>query len=1339
MKNFCGRFGDFGTISNGIEMENELIKIEKLQTHAQWTMWKFQIKIILKSREVYEVVSGEDPKPDNTEGADYAARLAAWKKSDIKAQRVIVTTISQRVMVHIVNCMTSCEMWNRLHSVFERKTETGILYLQQRYYSYTRDPQDDMASYISKLEEIVLQLADLGLEIPEQMVISKVILSLPSEYRHFSSAWESAAKTDRTLDNLRTRLMTEESRIQSEGKSEQVEAFVARKNFPKKKVNTKNDGQQSKQPGKGGKEAKPKPRGKCFGCGEAGHFRRDCQKKKSVAKNEEGASTSASSGAFMCQTTTQIDDRDVWVLDSGASDHMCNRREWFQNYTDASTSVTIGNGTKIVARGKGDIDILAYDGNDWIQKQILDVLYVPEIHMNLFSSGRVMDRGYEQRSNNERCEFLEGENVVAVGVRRGGLYRMLFKIVESTEINVTMANVVIRKISLREWHERMGHQNVAQVKKFLRINEIDFVDEDFACEACVYGKHHRGSFRTREERSVTCGAIIHTDVCGPMQETSLGGSRYFLLLKDDYSHFRVVYFMRQKSEVAGHIKNFVRQTQKVHGHGIGIVRSDNGTEYVNDELRAFFDELGIHHQRTVAYTPEQNGGAEREMRTIVESARTMIHSKQMDLKFWAEAVNAAVHVLNRTGTSTVQDTSPFELWFGKRPKIDHFRVFGSSVFVHIPKERRRKLDPKANKCIFVGYDNHAKAYRVWNPKSGKIEVVRDVIFLLEDSMATLSVDDAGKIVDGEVNEASAKSNDGNADPDGDNDNNEPDADVTPEQQVGRGAWCDLDQRNVVKRRLRNREDISAARRLTYLASANHIAMLAVREEPNTYEQAIQSDDHEQWEKAMDEEYDSLIQNCTWILVKPPNGQKVIDNRWVFKLKQNADGGIDRFKARLVVRGFTQEYGIDYHETFSPVVKFTSIRAILALAASKRMSLKQFDVKTAFLNGDLEEVVYMCQPIGYDDESGRVCKLSKSLYGLKQASRCWNKKFTSFMREFDFKASESDPCVFVYTGANGMMVLAIYVDDGLIAAENEEAIGPVIEYLRREFEIKFFDAKYFLGLEIDIRPGGSVHVSQGAYARKVLDRFHMMNCNPVSTPCDNAQNLGDFVADGKLDFPYREAVGSLMYLAVATRPDISFAVGNVSRYLEKPAEAHENAVKRILKYIRGTIDMGICFESENDLVFRGYSDADYAGDVETRRSTSGYVFMFGNGIISWCSERQKSVALSTTESEYIAASHAVKELVWLKRLLSELLLVEMDAPIFFMDNQSAIRLVKNPEFHKRTKHIDVRFHFIREKFEDGTFDLEYVPSNEMVADILTKALPKDRHRYLCMLMGILPRN
>ena len=439
---------------------------------------------------------------------------------------------------------------------------------------------------------------------------------------------------------------------------------------------------------------------------------------------------------------------------------------------------------------------------------------------------------------------------------------------------------------------------------------------------------------------------------------------------------------------------------------------------------------------------------------------------------------------------------------------------------------------------------------------------------------------------------------------------------------------------------------------------------------------------------------------------------------------------------MVARGFTQEYGFDYEETFSPVVRFSSIRIMLAVAAQRKMRLKQFDVKTAFLNGDLKEEIFMKQPIGFSDGTDRVCKLQRSLYGLKQSSRCWNQKFKNFIQLFGFIACKADPCVFVSKKNGQLIILAIHVDDGLIAGDTDKSIDDVLNFLCDQFEIKSFNVGIFLGLEIEQRKDGSIFVHQTSYAKRVLSKFNMENCNSVATPSDSNKILHNFVDSEPSKYPYREAVGSLMYLSVATRPDITYAVAIASRYLENPTIVHENAVKRIFKYLKGTINLGIFYASggENQLI--GYSDADHAGDIETRRSTSGYIFKYNDGIISWSSERQKSVSISTMEAEYIAASEATKELVWIKRLLKEIFENELKMPIYFMDNQSAIRLIKNPEFHKRSKHIDIRYHFVREKFEDDEFSLDYIPSKEMLADIFTKALPKDTFNYLRALTGVM---
>lgn len=661
------------------------------------------------------------------------------------------------------------------------------------------------------------------------------------------------------------------------------------------------------------------------------------------------------------------------------------------------------------------------------------------------------------------------------------------------------------------------------------------------------------------------------------------------------------------------------------------------------------------------------------------------------------------------------------------------------MYVHIPKQTRKKLDPKAIKCIFVGYGENIKGFRVWNPVKNTVDVSRDVVFcenVVENSIegessVEISDDSAANVNNNSTESASNVETTAAVDTTFVNESFDEDEfnDCSDEGNNSR-RWCDVTESNILDQRLRARVNMA-----NVCCDSSPVAFMATFDEPATYKEAIRSEEKRHWIGAMNEEFDSLVKNRTWNLVDLPAGKKLIDNRWVFKVKMNTDGSVDRYKARLVVRGFTQEYGIDYSETFIPVVKFTSIRMVLTIAAQENLKLRQFDVKTAFLYGELEEDVYMSQPIGYDDGIGKVCKLQKSLYGLKQASRCWNKKFTLFIKQFDFVVLSSDPCVFVHSKNENKIILAIYVDDGLMAASNEWCMKPVIEFLNNNFEIKDFEAKCFLGLEINQHGDGSIHIHQSAYACKVLDRFQMMSSHAVAVPADPNQILCATKAHEQSSFPYRQAIGSVMYLAIATRPDISYAVGRCSRFMENPAQIHVNAVKRILKYIRGTINSGIHYKFDRDFYLRGYSDADFAGDLDDRRSTSGYLFFLGANAISWCSAKQRTVSVSTTESEYVAASEAMKELIWLKRLLSEIAPDVKRVPSFYMDNQSAIKLVKNPELHKRTKHIDVRYHFIREKYERNEFVLEYVSSNDQLADVFTKPLARNKFEFFREKMNV----
>ena len=524
------------------------------------------------------------------------------------------------------------------------------------------------------------------------------------------------------------------------------------------------------------------------------------------------------------------------------------------------------------------------------------------------------------------------------------------------------------------------------------------------------------------------------------------------------------------------------------------------------------------------------------------------------------------------------------------------------------------------------------------------------------------------------------------------------------------------------------------------------AWMAVAE-PESYQEAIEGDQSLEWKRSMEEEMESLRKNSTWTLVPLPKGRKAVTCKWVLKIKYDQHGEVDRYKSRLVARGFTQKEGIDYDETFAPVAKFTSIRALLALAAERDMDLQQMDVKTAFLNGELEEEVYMTQPEGFIEvgKEHLVCKLQKSLYGLKQAPRAWNTLIDGFLKEKGFVQSMADHCIYTRLEGASTVIIALYVDDLIIASNSDEKMKWTKDFLNQRFEMKDLGPlSYCLGIQIRRdRTNRILWMSQEKYISDVLKRFNMSDCRPVATPLEPGvrltKDMGPATQKEMEDMrkvPYRSAVGSLMYAMVGTRPDIATAVGVVSRHLENPGQAHWSAVKRIFRYLRGTTGVGICYGTSKNLgVLEGYSDADWAGDLDSRRSTTGYVFTLGGGAISWNSKRQATVALSTTEAEYMALSSATQEAIWLRSLLKDLDALQQQPTVIYEDNQACIAVVKNPTCHSRMKHIEIRHHFTREKVEAHEVVLQYLETSKMAADILTKAIAKPKFEELRDLMGL----
>jgi hypothetical protein len=500
----------------------------------------------------------------------------------------------------------------------------------------------------------------------------------------------------------------------------------------------------------------------------------------------------------------------------------------------------------------------------------------------------------------------------------------------------------------------------------------------------------------------------------------------------------------------------------------------------------------------------------------------------------------------------------------------------------------------------------------------------------------------------------------------------------------------------------------------------------LEEEPTFFEEAIL---RKEWVDAMTEEYQSTMKNKVWEIVPRLKDKYVVSSRWLFKIKHVADGSIEKYKSRFVTRGFSQKEGIDYEETFAPVARYTSIRTIIALSAKMKWKLHQMDVKTAFLNSVIEEEVYIEQPQGFEveDRKSHLCRLKKDLYGLKQAPRAWYGHIDSFFTSLGFTNSKANSNLYFKIMNNEPLILLLYVDDLFLTGE-EKLIVECKRRLASEFEMKDLGLMhYFLGLEVWQSPE-RIFLNQGKYMVEILKRFDMLECKPMNTPMEAKLKLLVDTSSELIDATlYRHIIGSLMYL-MNTRPDIFSVVNTLSQFMVEPRRVHLVATKHVMRYLKGTIDYGLSYDGDHNFTLSGYTDADCVGSVSYRKITSGCCFSLGSDMISWQSRKQSSIALSTAEAEYIAAGSASCEAIWIRKLLTCLFDLEMRATLILCDNQSCIKMTENHVFHDRSKHIEIRYHYIRNMVQRGALKLQYISTDEQVVDVLTTPLSRVKFEY-----------
>lgn len=786
------------------------------------------------------------------------------------------------------------------------------------------------------------------------------------------------------------------------------------------------------------------------------------------------------------------------------------------------------------------------------------------------------------------------------------------------------------------------------------------------------------------------------------------------MMVDDFSRFTWVRFLREKSETLQSFKMLALELSNEKG-SIAQVRSDHGGEFENHAFDQFCQEQGIRRQFSGPRTPQQNGIVERKNRTLQQMARAMMHYNQVETRFWAEAISTACYIINRVYVKPGTKTTPNEIWRGKTPNLSHLHIFGCICYILNDRENLGKFDSRCDEGIFLGYSTHSMAFRVYNKTT---KMVTDAVNVVFDDKSGRSLEEINSEESGNVKQSDKLSND------------------IDEASTSRPQ---LDKSQVPKNH--SADDVIGelnAERVTRKLNINFKEMVKLAcfvslIEPKNVQEALED---EFWTESCHEELAQFERHEVWILVPKPSGVNVIGTKWIFKNKIDEDGNVVRNKSRLVAQGYCQIEGVDFDETFAPVARLESIRLLLGIACKLNIKLYQMDVKSAFLNGLLQEEVYVAQPKGFEDPKfpDHVYKLKRALYGLKQAPRAWYERLTQFLIKAGFQRGSVDRTLFILEKNQEMLVMQIYVDDIIFGGTDESLVKEFVQTMTSEFEMSMVgELNYFLGFQIKQMDDG-IFVSQSTYARNLVSRFglHLSKeaRTPMSTTCKMFKDENGVKVDEKL---YRAMIGSLLYLT-ASRPDLCYSVGVCARYQASPRESHMNALKRIIKYVKGTLNLGWYYTKDTNTSLAGFCDADWAGSLDDRHSTSGGCFFLGNNLVSWHSKKQNCGSLSTAEAEYIALGSCCTQLLWMKHMLADYGMNSHPLMVNY-DNQSAINISKNPVMHSKTKHIAIRYHFVRDLVEAKIVVIEYVSSARQLADIFTKALDLNTFLNLRKAIGV----
>ena len=1316
---------------------------------SQWELWEERFTAYLRQKKLQNII---DPT--------HRGAVDVNKNADVYSE--LVQFLDDRSLGLIMRDAKN-DGKKSMAILREHYAGTGkprMIALYSQLCSLTKQSEEDITSYLLRAENIVASLKNSGANIDDAFVIAVVLKGLPAEFHTFAVI-TAQNEREMTFQEFKASLRSfEDSHKTTTLDSDRV--MKARVQLQQNN-NGRNQSHDERHDGRQNRNRNQSQSGRilCYGCGNEGHKSnsRECPLKQNkwcnicrspshqesqcrrrssnvsaqdtmnIARVEEMQNEFHSFHFKLSENDTDSENDDSFLVDSGCTRHVSRDETLFLNFDPdfkpAEHTCELADGTKLKAmaekRGTAIVYFKSKQGD--ISEIVLhEVLYIPTFPANLFSvKAAVKFSSCSVYFSPSRDELITQDGTTFEITSHGDLY--FLKSYRGTD-TTTRVNAVR---SLETWHSILGHCNVGDIMRLEPLVDgmkIKQEKQDFICEPCILGKQTKTFNHEISSRATKPLEFVSTDLCGPLTPISYDGFEYVISFTDNFSGYIFLYFIRKKSDAARALQKFLADVSPIGNvrNLLNLVpeatilkmRSDNGGEFMGAEFKNILIENKIKHEQCAPYSPHQNGIAERGWRTLFESARSSLIESKLPKFMWPYALMNAAHVRNRCFQKRTQQT-PYFMLTGRKPDFGSLHIFGTICYSY--EEEKKKLDDRSKRGIFVGYDRESPAYLIYHNDSQRVKRSRCVkftdLFEMKNDTRELPNITASPSLQTDLFQSTDTEASASADT------------SRPSRQKNPPPYLD--------------DFVCSANNGFAGFSGDRFFMLSSTSSvPSSYIAAIKSPEADQWQQAMDDEINSLEENETYDLVNLPEGKSLVKGRWVYNLKDGPNG-VEIFKARYVAKGFTQVQGLDYFETFSPTVKMSSVRAVMQIAAEYGLSISQMDVKTAFLNAPIDCEIYVEQPRGYEKPGGLVCRLKKSLYGLKQSGRNWNNTLHDFLIQNEFKQSSVDPCVYFRQRDNFFQaIIVVWVDDLIIGAKNDELKNEIKDMLKSRFRMKDLgDLTYFLGIEFSRASNGlSIKMSQAHYTQKLLAKYGMIDSRSRSTPCEVKPEIinGD---PHPMNFKYREIVGSLIYLMTCTRPDISWTVTRLSQKLESPGPVEWVMLKHVLRYLKGSMDYGLLYtKTAHGISLVGYSDSDWASCADDRRSTTGYYFCLNAAgpPVSWKSRKQPTVALSSCEAEYMAFTDCVQEAMFLQMMLSEVISVPTPIPIHG-DNQGAIALVKNPIISNRSKHIDTKHHFIREKFSAKVIDISYVNTNDNVADVFTKPVTKPKLiRFRGMLFG-----